>query len=89
MSIRLRPTFAAAPAATSRPLAGMRVCSGSPLVAGICAGAGLDRLLVDMEHAGRRHWHTGSGQRPPGTPSTRFRASVARCGDRTTVGRHS
>ncbi|WP_186812601.1 HpcH/HpaI aldolase family protein [Cellulomonas composti] len=28
----------------------MWVCSGSPLVAEICAGGGLDWLLVDMEH---------------------------------------
>src|SRR5699024_9890576 len=34
-----------------RPLAGMWVCSGSPLVAEICAGAGLDWLLIDMEHS--------------------------------------
>jgi 4-hydroxy-2-oxoheptanedioate aldolase len=29
----------------------MWVCSGSPLVAEICAGAGLDWLLVDAEHS--------------------------------------
>lgn len=29
---------------------GMWVCSGSPVVAEICAGSGLDWLLVDMEH---------------------------------------
>lgn len=34
-----------------RPLFGMWVCSGSPLVAEICAGGGLDWLLIDMEHA--------------------------------------
>lgn len=34
-----------------RPLAGMWVCSGSPLVAEICAGAGFDWVLVDMEHS--------------------------------------
>lgn len=34
-----------------RPLAGMWVCSGSPLVAEICAGAGLDWLLIDAEHS--------------------------------------
>jgi 4-hydroxy-2-oxoheptanedioate aldolase len=38
-------------AAADRPLAGMWVCSGSPLVAEICAGGGLDWLLIDMEHA--------------------------------------
>ncbi|WP_347355080.1 aldolase/citrate lyase family protein, partial [Intrasporangium sp.] len=36
---------------SARPLVGMWVCSGSPLVAEICAGAGLDWLLVDMEHS--------------------------------------
>jgi 4-hydroxy-2-oxoheptanedioate aldolase len=34
-----------------RPLAGMWVCSGSPLVAELCAGSGLDWLLVDTEHS--------------------------------------
>ncbi|MFF2245427.1 aldolase/citrate lyase family protein [Arthrobacter sp. NPDC058130] len=34
-----------------RPLVGMWVCSGSPLVAELCAGAGLDWLLVDAEHS--------------------------------------
>jgi 4-hydroxy-2-oxoheptanedioate aldolase len=34
-----------------RPLAGMWVCSGSPLVAEICAGSGLDWLLIDAEHS--------------------------------------
>lgn len=34
-----------------RPLAGMWVCSGSPLIAELCAGAGLDWLLVDAEHS--------------------------------------
>ena len=51
MSFRLRPTFRDALAEASRPLTGMWVCSGSPLVAEICAGAGLDWLLVDMEHS--------------------------------------
>jgi len=50
MPLRLRPTLAAALAATPRSLAGMWVCSGSPLVAEICAGSGLDWLLIDMEH---------------------------------------
>lgn len=45
------PTLRDALAAADRPLAGMWVCSGSPLVAEICAGSGLDWLLVDMEHA--------------------------------------
>lgn len=34
-----------------RPLAGIWICSGSSLVAEICAGAGLDWALVDMEHS--------------------------------------
>ncbi|MGV9711725.1 HpcH/HpaI aldolase family protein [Gordonia sp. NPDC003424] len=50
MPLRLSPTFRAAIAAADRPLAGMWVCSGSPLVAEICADAGLDWLLIDMEH---------------------------------------
>lgn len=41
----------AATAAERRALKGMWVCSGSPLIAEICAGAGLDWILVDMEHA--------------------------------------
>ncbi|MET1065286.1 MAG: HpcH/HpaI aldolase/citrate lyase family protein [Arthrobacter sp.] len=45
------PTFRDALAAADRPLAGMWVCSGSPLVAELCAGAGLDWLLVDAEHS--------------------------------------
>lgn len=51
MPLRLTPTFRDALAAADRPLAGMWVCTGSPLVAEICAGSGLDWLLVDMEHS--------------------------------------
>jgi 4-hydroxy-2-oxoheptanedioate aldolase len=51
MSLRLSPTFRATLAEASRPFAGMWVCSGSPLVAEICAGSGLDWLLIDMEHS--------------------------------------
>lgn len=51
MPLRLNPTFRHQLAETSRPLAGMWVCSGSPLMAEICAGAGLDWLLIDMEHS--------------------------------------
>jgi 4-hydroxy-2-oxoheptanedioate aldolase len=51
MPIRLSPTFRDALQAASRPLAGIWICSGSPLVAEICAGAGLDWVLIDMEHA--------------------------------------
>ncbi len=53
MPLRLSPppTLAQRIAAAGRPQVGMWVCSGSPLVAEICAGAGLDWLLIDMEHA--------------------------------------
>ncbi|MBD8605405.1 2-dehydro-3-deoxyglucarate aldolase [Aeromicrobium sp. CFBP 8757] len=53
MSLRvdLAPTFGDHLAASDRPLFGMWVCSGSPLVAEICAGAGLDWLLIDAEHS--------------------------------------
>jgi 4-hydroxy-2-oxoheptanedioate aldolase len=47
----LPPTFRDRLASTTRPLGGMWVCSGSPSVAEICAGSGLDWLLIDMEHA--------------------------------------
>ncbi|MDQ0374755.1 HpcH/HpaI aldolase family protein [Cellulomonas humilata] len=51
MPLHLTPTFRDALAASPRPLVGMWVCTGSPLVAEICAGSGLDWLLVDMEHS--------------------------------------
>ena len=51
MSLSLIPSFRDALHAADRPLAGMWVCSGSPIVAEICAGSGLDWLLIDMEHA--------------------------------------
>lgn len=51
MPLRLTATFRDRLAAADRPLAGMWVCSGSPLVAEICAGAGLDWLLIDTEHS--------------------------------------
>lgn len=51
MSLRLSPTFREQLAGAGRALAGMWACSGSPLVAEICAGAGLDWLLIDMEHS--------------------------------------
>ncbi|WP_345801762.1 aldolase/citrate lyase family protein [Microbacterium sp. AZCO] len=51
MPLRLTPTFRQALGEASRPLAGIWVCTGSPLVAEICAGAGLDWVLIDMEHA--------------------------------------
>ncbi len=51
MPLRLTPTFRDALAAAHAPLVGMWVSSGSPLVAEICAGSGLDWLLIDMEHS--------------------------------------
>jgi len=51
MSLQLSPTLRHRLADAERPLVGLWVCSGSPLVAEICAGAGLDWLLIDMEHA--------------------------------------
>ncbi|MFG1928791.1 aldolase/citrate lyase family protein [Cryptosporangium sp. NPDC048952] len=51
MPIPITPTLRDVLASRTRPLAGMWVCSGSPVVAEICAGGGLDWLLIDMEHA--------------------------------------
>ena len=53
MPIRLTlpPAFTDGLAGAVRPAIGMWVCSGSALVAEICAGSGLDWLLIDMEHA--------------------------------------
>ena len=45
------PTFHDVLAAADRPLTGMWLCTGSPLVAEICAGSGLDWLLIDAEHS--------------------------------------
>ncbi|MET0726016.1 MAG: aldolase/citrate lyase family protein [Leifsonia sp.] len=52
MPLRVEPdaTFRAVLAATDRPLAGMWVSSGSAVAAEICAGSGLDWILVDVEH---------------------------------------
>ncbi|MDJ0319079.1 HpcH/HpaI aldolase/citrate lyase family protein [Pseudarthrobacter sp. PS3-L1] len=44
-------TFAQVLAAADRPLIGMWVCSGSSVAAEICAGSGLDWVLVDVEHS--------------------------------------
>ncbi|MFF1574717.1 HpcH/HpaI aldolase/citrate lyase family protein [Leifsonia sp. NPDC058292] len=49
-SRRAEPTFADALRDAQRPLIGMWVCSGSALVAEICAGSGVDALLIDGEH---------------------------------------
>lgn len=53
MPIRLTlpPTFRDRITGSTRPQIGMWVCTGSPLVAEICAGAGLDWLLIDGEHS--------------------------------------
>ncbi|WP_026551252.1 HpcH/HpaI aldolase/citrate lyase family protein [Arthrobacter sp. H20] len=51
MPLPLEATFREALAGADRPLAGMWVCSGSPLIAELCAGAGLDWLLIDAEHS--------------------------------------
>jgi 4-hydroxy-2-oxoheptanedioate aldolase len=50
MPFRLIPSFAGALAEADRALVGMWVSSGSPLVAEICAGSGLDWVLIDGEH---------------------------------------
>lgn len=44
------PSLKDALAAAGRPLVGMWVNSGSALVAEICAGAGLDAVVIDGEH---------------------------------------
>ncbi|MBB5850330.1 HpcH/HpaI aldolase/citrate lyase family protein [Amycolatopsis umgeniensis] len=49
MPLRLAPTFREQ--LGTRPLIGMWVTSGSPVVAEICAGSGLDWLLIDTEHS--------------------------------------
>lgn len=46
----LSVSFAETLATADRPLAGMWCCTGSPVVAEICAGSGLDWLLIDGEH---------------------------------------
>ncbi|QNE35392.1 HpcH/HpaI aldolase family protein [Leifsonia shinshuensis] len=53
MPIRLdaTPTFAGRLRSADRTLYGMWSCAGSPLVAEICAGSGLDILLIDGEHS--------------------------------------
>src|SRR6478752_9259989 len=51
MPLQLTPTFRDDLAAADRPLAGIWVCTGSALVAEICAGAGMDWMLIDMEHS--------------------------------------
>lgn len=50
MSLRLEPPFGQYLQTLGRPAVGMWVCSGSPVAAEICAGSGLDWLLIDGEH---------------------------------------
>lgn len=49
--MNLPETFAARVARAERPQIGMWVCSGSPLIAEIAAGSGLDWVLIDAEHS--------------------------------------
>jgi 4-hydroxy-2-oxoheptanedioate aldolase len=51
MSIQLTKPFSASLAAADRSLVGMWACTGSTIVTEICAGSGLDWILIDMEHA--------------------------------------
>ncbi len=53
MPLRLEPTptFRHLLADATRSQVGMWVCSGSPVVAEICATSGLDWLLIDAEHS--------------------------------------
>ncbi|GAA4175229.1 HpcH/HpaI aldolase/citrate lyase family protein [Gryllotalpicola koreensis] len=53
MPLQLKPTLGArlADPARDRTLFGGWVCSGSPVMAEIMAGSGLDWLMIDMEHA--------------------------------------
>lgn len=51
MQLRLTPTFRDLLRDAPRTQYGVWTCSGSALVAEICAGAGLDWMLIDMEHA--------------------------------------
>jgi 4-hydroxy-2-oxoheptanedioate aldolase len=50
MPLQLAPTFRDDLAEADRPLIGMWACSGSPLIAEICAGSGMDWMLIDGEH---------------------------------------
>ena len=50
MPLRLEPTFAEHLDGADRALIGMWLSTGSMLNAEICAGSGIDWLLIDMEH---------------------------------------
>lgn len=49
--MHLHMTFSERIETSGRSLAGIWVCSGSPLIAEICAGSGMDWVLIDMEHS--------------------------------------
>ena len=51
MNPLLAPTLTDRIAASKGALAGLWVCSGSPVMAEICAGSGIDWLLIDAEHS--------------------------------------
>lgn len=51
MPLRLDQPFRDRLAEAERAQIGMWVCSGSPLIAEIAAGSGVDWLLIDMEHS--------------------------------------
>lgn len=50
MQLRLSPNLRQRIAESDRALFGGWICSGSPVMAEIMAGAGLDWLMIDMEH---------------------------------------
>lgn len=49
--MNLPETFAARLARADRPQVGLWVCSGSPIMAEITAGSGVDWVLIDAEHS--------------------------------------
>ncbi|WP_460797296.1 HpcH/HpaI aldolase family protein [Microbacterium sp. GXF0217] len=51
MPLHLARSFRERLAEADRPQIGMWVCSGSPMIAEIAAGSGVDWLLIDMEHS--------------------------------------
>lgn len=51
MNPLLQPTLIDRIAGAKGALAGVWVCSGSPVMAEICAGSGVDWLLIDAEHS--------------------------------------
>ena len=51
MPLHLAPSFRSHLTEADRAQIGMWVCSGSPVIAEIAAGSGVDWLLIDMEHS--------------------------------------